>query len=97
MNIELLFRFIHLFVCLGVVVACICRLNNEVCRKYKRARFRVVLIMAAVLLSLLQGLIFGTAPTKTETLVVAALLVSMVLNASRWMHSYLKHGEHHGS
>lgn len=83
-----LFLVAHVLLCIVLGLICICRLNNDVCRQHKRARFRVLLVMAAVLLSLFQPFIFGTRATPTETLLVLAVAISMALNASRWMQSY---------
>lgn len=79
---------VHALLCITLASICICRLNHDVCRFYIRARLRVVLIMGGALLSLFQPLIFDTRATTTETLLVLVVVVSMVLNAGRWMNSY---------
>lgn len=85
-----LYALVHALLCFALATICICRLNHDVCRRYKRARLRVWLVMAASLLSLGQPFIFGTGATPTETLLVLAVGISMVLNASRWMQSYVQ-------
>lgn len=83
---------VHVLLCVTLATICICRLNHDVCRQYKRARLRVLLIMAGALLSLGQLFIFGTRASPTETLLVLAMVISMALNAGRWPASYTPPG-----
>lgn len=79
---------LNLGFCLGIVWACICRLNTETCRHYIRARARYTLLLAGALASGLQPLLFQTMPGPGETIFAATVLAGLAINVGRWVRQY---------
>ena len=74
----------NLAVCLGIIWACICRLNSHVALIHKGARARYALLLAGALASGLQPTLFGTWPSGSDTFFSACLLADMLINVARW-------------
>lgn len=81
---------LNLVFCLAIVWACICRLNTETCRRYRRPRARYTLLMAGALASGAQPLLFNTLPGPGETIFAATVLAGLVMNVGRWVRQYGK-------
>lgn len=79
---------LNLVFCLGILWACICRLNTETCRRFIRARARYTLLMAGAVASGLQPLLFKTMPGPGETIFAATVLAGLVINVGRWVRQY---------
>lgn len=80
---------VHLAVCLGIVAACVCRLNHDICRHDRRARLRVVTVLGSALVSAAQPLLFGTVATVSESLLGLVVLAGLLLNAGREWRAYV--------
>lgn len=74
----------NLVICLGIAWACICRLNSDICRRYRLARARYALLLAGAMASGLQPLMFGTRSSTADVIFNSAVLVGMALNVARW-------------
>ena len=75
---------LNLAVCMGVVWACICRLNTPICRIYRLSRARYTLLLAGALASGLQPVLWGDWPTIGETVFGACVLAGLGINVVRW-------------
>lgn len=75
----------NLAFCLAIVWACICRLNDKICRTHLRPRARYSMLMGGAIASGLQPLLFHTMPGPGETIFSASVLAGMALNVTRWM------------
>ena len=80
-----LLAVINLAFCLGIVWACICRLNTQLCRKYLSARARYALLLTGALACGFQPVFYGYAPGIGTVLFTGSVLVGMILNLSRWL------------
>jgi len=74
----------NLVICLGIVWACICRLNTHVCRIYRLARARYALLLAGALASGLQPMLWGAWPTVGEAVFGACVFAGLAINVVRW-------------
>lgn len=81
---------LNLAFCLGIAWACICRLNTETCRRYRRARARYTLLMAGAFASGMQPVLFQTMPGPGETILAATVLAGLLINVGRWVRQYGK-------
>lgn len=88
MNSVPVMQLIHFLICITLVFVCICRLNDDVCRQFKAARMRAVLVLSAALLSGCQLLVFGTRATPSESILAGAVLLSMFINSGYWTRAY---------
>ncbi|PAT39153.1 hypothetical protein CK623_11360 [Vandammella animalimorsus] len=77
---------IHGCICVAIFFACICRLNSAVCKHFRTARARYALLLAGACASGLQPLLFASMPGVADTLLAAAVLAGMLINAPRWTH-----------
>lgn len=84
---------LNLVFCLAIVWACICRLNTETCRRYRRPRARYTLLMAGAFASGMQPALFQTLPGPGETIFAATVLAGMVINVGRWVRQYGKRNQ----
>lgn len=75
---------VNLACCLGIVWACICRLNDHTCRHHLRPRARYSLLLAGALASGAQPLLFHTMPGPGETILAASVLAGLLINVGRW-------------
>jgi hypothetical protein len=74
----------NLAICIGIVWACLCRLNSHICRRFRLARARYALLLAGALSSGLQPLMFGTWSSVADVIFNSAVLAGLVLNVVRW-------------
>lgn len=86
-----LYSVLNLALCLGIVWACICRLNAAVCRSSLRARTRYALLLAGAMASGAQPLLFNTLSGPGETIFAATILVGLLINMRRWAIQYHTH------
>ena len=82
---------INLACCLAIAWACICRLNDDICRRNLRPRARYALLLAGALASGAQPLLFHTMPGPGETILAASVLLGLLINVGRWTGRY-NHG-----
>lgn len=75
---------VNLAICLGIVWACICRLNSDICQRYRLARTRYALLLGGAAVSGLQPLLFSTWPSMACVIFNATVLAGLVLNVVRW-------------
>lgn len=86
-----LLAMLNLALCMGIGWACICRLNSHVCRTYKLARARYVLLLAGAVASGFQPALWGTWTSVGDTIFSACVLAGLAINVVRW------HGAAHPS
>lgn len=79
-----LLAMVNLGLCLGIAWACICRLNSDICRRYKRARARYSMLLAGAMSCGLQPLLWGSWPTVGSAILAASVLGYLVINVVRW-------------
>ena len=92
---------LNLAVCMGVVWACICRLNTHICRIYRLSRARYTLLLAGAIASGLQPVLWGDWPSAAD--VAMNLCVCAWLAIQSWS-SFAQHDgrlrrkedQHHG-
>lgn len=79
-----LLALVNLIVCAGIAWACICRLNSEICRRFRSARARYTALLAGAFASGMEPALFGSWPTVGSTLLAGCVLVGLTLNVVRW-------------
>lgn len=75
---------VNLLICGAIGWACICRLNSELCRLYKRPRARYSALLAGAVASGAQPILFGTMPGPGETIFAGSVLIYLLLNLELW-------------
>lgn len=79
-----LLAVLNLMICLGISWACICRLNSEICRRFKLARVRYTLLLTGAMSFGLQPALWGTWPSGASVFFAATVLAGLVINVARW-------------
>ena len=79
-----LLAMLNLVLCAGIGWACICRLNSDICRRYKLSRARYSLLLAGALSSGLQPVLWDSWPGIADTVFAACVLGHLVINVVRW-------------
>lgn len=82
---EQLLAVLNLAICLGIAWACLCRLNDDVCKRLLRPRARYTLLLTGALASAGQPVLWGTWPGVGTVIFAAAVLAGLVINVTRWM------------
>ena len=75
---------INLLLCLGVMWACICRLNSPVSKRNKMTRTRYTILLGGAFLMGFQPMLWNTWPTKSSIGFVVTILIYLALNIPRW-------------
>ena len=83
---------LNLLLCAAIGWACICRLNSEICRRYKLSRARYSLLLAGALSSGLQPVLWDSWTGVADNVFAGCVLGYLVINVVRW-HSK-KEGNH---
>ena len=81
---QQLLAMLNLVLCLGIAWACICRLNSEICRRWKLARMRYTLLLTGALAHGAQPLLFGSLPGVAGVIFSAGVFASLLLGVERW-------------
>lgn len=79
-----LLAVLNLALCGAISWACICRLNSEICRRYRLPRTRYSLLLASAVQSGLQPVLWRTWPGIAEVLFASCVLAYLVINVVRW-------------
>ncbi|MCT9812406.1 hypothetical protein N0K08_17320 [Acidovorax sp. Be4] len=79
-----LMAMVNLIICSGIAWACICRLNSEICRRFRLSRARYTLLLGGALASGLQPLLWGSWPTVGAVILAGCVLAGLALNVVRW-------------
>lgn len=79
-----LLAVLNLVLCAGIAWACICRLNSEICRRYRAARAKYSLLLAGALASGMQPALWGSWPTVGGVLFAGCVLAGLAINVVRW-------------
>lgn len=75
---------LNLFFCAGILWACICRLNTDLCRAYLLPRLRYTLMAGGSMVCGMQPIFFGTAIAPGTAFFTGCLLSGLLLNVARW-------------
>ncbi len=79
-----LLAVLNLVICAGIAWACICRLNSEICKRFRAARAKYSFLLAGALGSGMEPALFGSWPTVGSTLLSACVLAGLAINVVRW-------------
>ncbi len=79
-----LLALLNLVLCLAIVWSCICRLNTDICRTYKKARLRYALLLAGAGTHGLQPILFGTLPGVAGVLFSTGVIAHLMLGVENW-------------
>lgn len=81
---QQLLAMLNLVLCLGTAWACICRLNSDICRRWRLARMRYTLLLTGALAHGAQPLLFGSLPGVAGVIFSAGVFASLLLGVERW-------------
>lgn len=87
-----LLAVVNLAICLGIGWACICRLNSEVCRRYKLPRARYSVLLAGAMSCGLQPVLWNSWPGAADLILSCSVLFYLVINVVRWYAPETKEG-----
>ena len=79
-----LLAVVNLIICAGIAWVCICRLNSEICRRFRLSRARYTLLLAGALASGMQPTLWGFWPTVGGVVFSGCVLAGLVINVVRW-------------
>lgn len=79
-----LLAVLNLIICAGIAWACICRLNSEICRRFRVARARYTILLGGAVASGLQPTLWDSWPTVGGVLFAACVLAGLAINVVRW-------------
>ena len=74
----------NLIICVGIGWACICRLNSEICKRFRVARARYTLLLGGAMASGMQPALWDSWPTVGSVLFAATVLFGLAINVVRW-------------
>lgn len=79
-----LLAMVNLIICAGIAWACICRLNSEICRRFKLSRARYTLLLAGALALGMEPALWGSWPTVGSVMFAGCVLAGLAINVVRW-------------
>lgn len=79
-----LLAVLNLALCGAISWACICRLNSDICRRYRLPRARYSVLLGVAVQSGLQPVLWRSWPGIAELLFAAGVLAYLVINVVRW-------------
>ena len=78
-----LLALVNLIICAGIAWACICRLNSEICRRWRAARAKYALLLAGALASGMQPALWGSWPTVGGVFLAGCVLAGLAMTVAR--------------
>lgn len=83
-QLHQLLAMAHLGLCTAIVWACICRLNSDICRRFRLPRARYALLLGGALTSGLQPMLLGSWPSVADAVFAGSVLGYLAINVVRW-------------